>query len=490
MNNFHPSIYEINARIFLKRFGEKSKLDEIPDSFINQLSEKRIDNLWVMGVWKTSASSIEKYCFDEVLIKEYDKALKNWTKNDVIGSPFAIDVYEVNESLGGIDSLLKLKSELNKRGIKLILDFVPNHFNADTRLLKTKPEIFLSVDKESYLKDSHTYFQPNIDEEKYFAHGRDPFFPAWQDTVQINFFSSEARKFLIDTLKSFVTICDGVRCDMAMLALNNVFKNTWAGALSKKNIEPLQNEFWYEVIQSVKCVRSDFLFIAEAYWNLEWELQQLGFDYTYDKSLTDRLKYDSALSIEEHLKAEVDYQIKSLRFIENHDEERAIVAFGKEKSKAAAIIISTIMGMRFYYDGQFEGKKIKLPVQLGREPDEPPNNEIAEFYNKLFAITREDVFKYGEWSLLSHETSWEGNNSFRNILAWQWIYNNQKRIVVVNYSNIVSTCRLKLNVVGYPELFELNDLLNNQEYLRSSEEVYHTGLYIELKPWQAHILSY
>jgi len=80
MNNFHPSIYEINARIFLKRFGEKTKLDEIPDSFIDQLSEKCINYLWVMGVWKTSASSIEKHCFDVVLIKEYDKALKNWTK--------------------------------------------------------------------------------------------------------------------------------------------------------------------------------------------------------------------------------------------------------------------------------------------------------------------------------------------------------------------------------------------------------------------------
>lgn len=488
--NYNPSIYEINTRVFIKKFGADTKLNDIPDSFWNKLSQKRFDYVWLMGVWKTSISAIEKYCFESELVNDYEKALKNWQKEDVIGSPFAIDVYEINESLGGLESLTKLKTKLNEMGIKLILDFVPNHFNADTKLLQTNPEIFLSVDKESFNKDSHTYYQPDKNEEKYYAHGRDPFFPAWQDTVQINFFSIEARKFLTEILLNLVEICDGVRCDMAMLALNNVFKNTWAGTLSKKNIEPLQSEFWADVIKTVKNKRNDFLFIAEAYWNLEWELQQLGFDYTYDKSFTDRLKNDSALSIKEHLNAKMDYQAKSLRFIENHDEERALSILGKEKSKAAAIIISTIPGMRFYYEGQFEGKKIKLPVQLGREPEEPVNNELVEFYNKLFTITKEDIFKKGEWKLLEPITSWEGNYSFNNIIAWHWTYQQEKRIVIVNYSNVVSTCRLKIDARGYPEIFELKDLLNNQDYLRSAEEVFHTGLYIELKPYQAHIFSY
>jgi len=489
MNNY-PSIYEINTRVFIKKFGAGAKLNDIPDSFWDKLSHMRFDYVWLMGVWKTSFSSIEKYCFESELVNDYEKALKNWRKEDVIGSPFAIDVYEVNESLGGLESLIKLKTKLNAKGIKLILDFVPNHFNADTKLLQTNPEIFLSVDKESFHKDSHTYYQPDKNEEKYYAHGRDPFFPAWQDTVQINFFSTEARKFLTDILLNLINVCDGVRCDMAMLSLNNVFNNTWAGALSRKNIVPLTTEFWADVIRPVKNKRNDFLFIAEAYWNLEWELQQLGFDYTYDKSFTDRLKNDSAVSIKEHLNAEMDYQVRSLRFIENHDEERAFSILGKEKSKAAAIIISTIPGMRFFYDGQFEGKKIKLPVQLGREPDEQVNNELVEFYNKLFSITKEDIFKKGEWKLLEPITSWEGNYSFKNIIAWHWTYQQEKRIVIVNYSNVVSTCRLKIDTRGYPELFELKDLLNNQDYLRSAEEVFHTGLYIELKPYQSHIFSY
>lgn len=488
--SYNPSIYEINTRVFLKRFGSGIKVNEVPEDIWQQLADKRFDFIWLMGIWRTCQSSVEKYCFEEDLIKNYNRALRNWQKEDVIGSPFAINVYEINESFGSIDHLLNLKEKLNRMGIGLILDFVPNHFNAETGLLKTNPDIFLSVDKESFLRDPHTYYQPDKDIEQYFSHGRDPFFPAWQDTVQVNFFSHHARNYLINVLIHLTDICDGVRCDMAMLALNNVFKNTWSGIISKNNYEPPPTEFWAEAIQKVKSKRKDFLFIAEAYWNLEWELQQLGFDYTYDKSLTDRLKSGYALAVREHLFAEKDYRIKSLRFIENHDEERAFTAFGKEKSKAASIIISTIEGMRFFYDGQFEGKRIKLPVQLGTEPHEHPNSEMIEFYCRLFQVTAIDIFKTGTWSLLETSTSWEGNTTFKNMIAYQWILDDRKRIVIVNYSEVVSTCRLKFDLSGYPGEFEMEDLLNNQKYIRSAEEVNSTGLYVELRPWQAHIFSY
>lgn len=488
--NYNPSIYEINTRVFLKRFGSGVNVSEVPENIWQQLSEKRFNYVWLMGIWKTCPQAVEKYCFEDDLIKNYSRALKNWQKEDVIGSPFAIDVYEINESLGNLDDLIKLKAKLNRMGIGLILDFVPNHFNAETSLLKMNPDIFLAVDKESFIRDPHTYYQPDKYKDQYFAHGRDPFFAAWQDTVQVNFFSINARDYLINVLLQLTDICDGVRCDMAMLALNNVFKNTWSGVISKNNYEPLQMEFWSEAIQKVKSKRADFLFIAEAYWNLEWELQQLGFNYTYDKSMTDRLRSGYALAVREHLMAEKDYRCKSLRFLENHDEERAFNAFGKEKSKAAAIIISTIEGMRFYHDGQFEGKKIKLPVQLGIEPPEHPNNEMIEFYNRLFSVTSGDIFKEGNWTLLETITSWEGNTTFKNMLAYQWILGIQKKIVVVNYSDVVSTCRLKFDITGYPEEFEMEDLFDNQKYIRSAEEINSTGLYVELKPWQAHIFSF
>lgn len=491
--NYNPSLYEINTRVWLKRFDRgpiKAALPDIPNSYWDDFAKMGIDYIWLMGVWKTCDSVIDKYCFEETLIKSYNRALKDWKREDLIGSPFSIDVYEVSSRIGDRESLLGLKSQLNKKGIKLILDFVPNHFSAESSLIKTHPDIFLSVNKELFERDPHTFYQPFADEQKYFAHGRDPFFPAWQDTVQTNFFNETARDYLTNILLDLTKVCDGVRCDMAMLALNNVFKNTWGRILSNNGFEIPKTEFWKDAITDVKKERADFLFIAEAYWDMEWELQQLGFDYTYDKTLTDRLKSAHAKEIRDHLQAESDYQKKSVRFIENHDEERAAAIFGKEKSKAAAVIISTIQGMRFYHDGQFEGKKIKLPVQLGRAPEEPLINGMKDFYNKLLSITSQEIFKRGKWTLLEPLSSWEGNGTFKNMLAWLWAYHYEKRVIVVNYSRLLSTCRLKLDLRGYQEEFVIKDLLNDQTYTRSAEEVFHSGLYIELKPYQSHIFSF
>jgi hypothetical protein len=92
--------------------------------------------------------------------------------------------------------------------------------------------------------------------------------------------------------------------------------------------------------------------------------------------------------------------------------------------------------------------------------------------------------------LLETITSWEGNTTFKNMLAYQWILGIQKKIVIVNYSDVVSTCRLKFDITGYPEEFEMEDLFDNQKYIRSAEEINSTGLYVELKPWQAHIFSF
>ena len=489
----NPSLYEINTRVWIKRFNNsnsESSLNDVPESYWDNIAAKGFDYIWLMGIWKTCDSVIDKYCFEPGLVRNYRGALKDWTREDIIGSPYAIDKYEVNPNLGSEEEVIKLRSKLNERGVKLILDFVPNHFSADSSLIVTDPDIFLSADIEYFMGDQHTFYQPIPGQDEVFAHGRDPFFPAWQDTIQVNYCSPYARGFMINTLMKLTEICDGVRCDMAMLALNNVFKNTWGGVLSKLGYNTPEEEYWKTALDTLKNNKPDFLFLAEAYWDLEWKLQQLGFDYTYDKKLTDRLKIGYIPDIKDHLLAEEDYQKRSIRFLENHDEERGVSAFGKARVKPAAVICGTLPGMHFYYDGQLEGKRIKLPVQLGREPEEPPINCILEFYDKLMSIIHDDVFKKGEWSLINLLTAWEGNESHNNILSWLWMYKNEKRLVTVNYSPKVASARIKLDMEGYPENFELVDILNNQAYIRSAEEVHHTGLYIELKAYQSYIFSY
>lgn len=489
-NSYNPTIYEINARIWIKRFGSNAKLTDVPETYWDELKQLGFDYVWLMGVWKTNPETVDKYCFEPGLINDYNKALKDWRDEDVIGSPYAIDVYEVNPLLGTREDLLALKETLNKKGIKLILDYVSNHFSAASSLIETEPELFLRVNEEHFEEDEHTYYKPNEEGDKYFGHGRDPFYPAWQDTIQINHFHPKARTYMIDLLKELTEVCDGVRCDMAMLSLNNVFKNTWGGVLKEMNYIKPETEFWLDAINTIKAFKPEFLFLGEAYWDMEWQLQKLGFDYTYDKELLDRLVSGQVSIVKDHLKAEQDYQGKSIRFIENHDEKRAMESFGKDMSKAAAVIISTVKGMRFYHDGQFEGKKAKIPMQLGREPNEKVNEHMKEFYTTLLNITNEKVFKQGEWEMAAPESSWNDNESHKNLVAFHWQLNSKRRLVVVNYSHEVATARIRLNMKGYPESVRIHDLLNHELYMRSSEEMQYQGLYVKLNPYESHIFAF
>jgi len=488
MNYNNPRILELNTRVWLKKKNYKS-VNEIPDSVIDEWKELGFNFIWLMGIWKTNKDIVAQYCFEPDLVQSYTNALKDWKTEDVIGSPYAIDCYEINPELATESDLLSLKKRLNEKGIGLILDFVSNHLSIGSRLVKENKEIFLPADEYLFRNDPYTFFKSPYNSKEYFAHGRDPLFPPWKDTIQINFYSTEARKFLIDTLNSISNLCDGVRCDMAMLSLNNIFYNTWIGALKKYGYEKPEKEFWTEAITSLKSSKPEFVFIAEAYWDLEWQLQQLGFDFTYDKRLLDRLGSSDVRSIKDHLRAEKDFQIKSVRFIENHDEERAAAKLGKDKSLAAATVISTIQGMILYHDGQFEGKKIKLPVQLAREPFEKEDDRIKKFYYKLLRITSDIIFRNGEWTMLDPTPSANSDFSFENFLIWQWKFENRLMIVAINYSNTTSRCRVKFETPKDKMILNLNDVLNSVSYERSVEEINERGLYIELKPFCSHIFA-
>jgi hypothetical protein len=277
---------------------------------------------------------------------------------------------------------------------------------------------------------------------------------------------------------------------MAMLALENVFQNTWSGTLQAAGCVKPSTPFWGDVIAAVTAEHPHFLFIAETYWDLEWDLQQLGFHFTYDKRLYDRLKNGSVSSIAAHLRADAEYQERLVRFIENHDEERAVTAFGKERALAAAVIMGAIPGMKLYLDGQLEGKRIKLPVQLGREPEEPLNKLMRTSYEKLLTIFKAPVFCSGKWELLEPIASAEGNHRYENMLAMQWRSEKERALIVVNYSSDPAQCRIQLPGTGLPDEYTLVDLWTDKTYTRAKAETSAAGLYVDLPPWAFHIFTY
>ena len=293
------------------------------------------------------------------------------------------------------------------------------------------------------------------------------------------------RAAAIATVAAIAEQCDGVRCDMAMLMLNDIFQRTWGEWAGARPGE----DYWPELIGGVRAAYPGFLFMAEAYWNLEWELQQQGFDFCYDKQLYDRLEHGPAAAVRGHLGAELDYQKHLVRFIENHDEPRAAASFSPRKARTAAVLATTLPGAVLLHEGQLTGRKVRLPVFLGRRPEEPVDGELWEFYRQLLPAVSAAPFRGGEWRLCRVE-GWPDNHSCENLVAWCRRDGEERRLVVVNLADTPSQGRLGVPWEDLPGRdWRLVELLGNGDFTRSGEALHGPGIYVELPAWGFHLLT-
>jgi hypothetical protein len=484
----NPWLYEINARLFLRRMSVKYQrpltLAAIPVAEWQVLAARGFDLVWLMGVWRRSPAARQEALRHPGLRQEYGRVLPGWTEADIDGSPYAILDYSLDPALGGPDELGRLKTTLNGLGLGLILDFVPNHVARDHPWTLAHPDRFIPGNQAEVNSHPDWFFPAG---GIYLAHGRDPYFPPWSDTAQTNFYSPELRHALTGELLKITRVADGVRCDMAMLALNEIFGKVWGEVL--KDVPRLRDEFWPEAIGWARQARPDFLFLAEAYWGLDSQLQGLGFNFTYDKTLYDRLLAAEPEDIRRHLTADLNYQQHCARFIENHDEPRAVAAFGRERSLAAAAVITSLPGLRLFFDGQLEGKRRRPPVQMVREPEEPIDSEIAEFYERLLETASARVFHDGDWASLEI-SPYGADPGYRHLLAWRWQLEDQLRIVVINYSADTMQGYLKLPAgLSAPGKSAFIDILTGQELRLDIPGSDNETLYVKLTPYRGLFLS-
>lgn len=482
----YPTLYEINTWVWLSELGQKYgnnvDLSSVPSAEWDAIAAYGFDGVWLMGVWERSPAGIAIANQNQGLLDDFRRALPDFRSDDNVGSPYCVRRYEVDQHLGGPQGLAVARQELSKRGMNLVLDFVPNHVAPDHPWVTEHPEYFIrgSADDARNDPSSYTDLCGSV-----FACGRDPFFPAWPDVLQLNAFEPALRRAVIDTVSSIAQQCDGIRCDMAMLFLNPIFERTWAGWAGSRPV----TEYWADVISTIKNSYPGFLFIAEAYWELEWELQKHGFDFCYDKKLYDRLEHDTAESVRLHLCADPAYQNKLLRFIENHDEPRAAATFTPDKERALALTTATLPGMKLFHEGQFEGRKIRLPVFLGRRPDEGVDAHLQKSYQMLLEAINRSVFREGRWNLCGR-SGWPDNSSFQNLVAWTWVKDDERYLIVVNLSDsrVQAKVRVPWADAGSGQ-WHLLDALSETTYERDGNEMVSSGLYVELGPWKYHFFQ-
>jgi hypothetical protein len=483
----YPALYQVNTRVWLtelsRGLGRQATLDDIPDAALDQFAALGFDWIYMLSVWQTGLAGQQVSRSNPEWRKEFEETLPDLRDEDIIGSGFAITGYVVHQALGGDAALARLRERLRKRNLRLMLDFVPNHTGLDHPWVEDHPEYYVPGTELDLARAPQNYtWARRKGGDLLLAHGRDPYFPGWPDTLQLNYGNPATQEAMAGELVKIAGQCDGVRCDMAMLVLPDIFERTWG-----IRAEP----FWPKAIRRVRERAPDFCFMAEVYWDLEWTLQQLGFDYTYDKRLYDRLRDRHARPVRDHLRAGLDYQERMARFLENHDEPRAAATFPREVHEAAAVVTFLSPGLRFFHQGQFQGRTKRISPHLGRAPDEPTNEDLAKFYDRLLAVLRRPAVRQSGWQLLECLPAWEGNWTWDCFLAFAWDVPGEDRLLVaVNYAGNQSQCYVRLPLADLAKgRWRLTDLMGDAVYDRDGDDLHARGLYLDVPPWQAAVFA-
>jgi glycosidase len=434
-----PLIYEINTWPWLAALsrvaGRPVTLGDVDDDQWDAVADGGFDAVWLMGVWRRSPAGVVIARADDPLLAWFASTMPDFEPADVVGSPYSVRDYVVDDHLGGPAALAAARRALAHRGVGLILDVVPNHVAVDHPWVTEHPEWFIRGSADDLDRDPGSFVSVG---DEVIANGRDPYFPAWRDVVQVNAFSDGLRSAMLTTVTAVAAQCDGVRCDMAMLVRNDVFSRTWGARAG-----PIpDDEFWPAVIDGVRARHPGFVFIAEAYWDTESALHSDGFDQCYDKRFYDALR-DAPTTLRDVLSTEEPDRRRLLRFTENHDEPRAPVAFG-DRDRQAAVAALTQDGPRLIHQGQVDGRRRRLPVQLGRFADEPVDTDRALFYRALLGVLDTPGLRDGSLDLCA------ADDAAPTVIAWTRTAHDDRWLIVVNVSEVSAAGRIRIGWVNPP----------------------------------------
>lgn len=419
-----PILYEVNTRCWLRELSEQAgrriTLAEIPDHEIQRWVTLGFTHIWLMGVWQVGERA------RAVALESWQKEWKNQIPSeqaDVHGSPFAIRDYSIDTRLGEPISLLLLKERFAEAGLNLILDFIPNHLGVDSPEPLRYPARFVQAEGPK----PGTFACETKAGRRHLAHGRDPYFAPWIDTVQLDYRVAETHHHMAAVAQTMSMFGSGLRCDMAMLLLPEIFTDTWK-EFPCMGAHRTGKNFWRAAIPAIRQLQPNVDLIAEVYWEREQELQDLGFDFTYNKRVCDFIMRGQFAEMRAFLLGcPPQYLRRSVHFLENHDEQRAATALPLALHKAAALLLLALPGMALLHDGQLEGRRQFARIQMSKRADEEPDREVAEFYQTLLTLLPKTYLRRGKPALIPCERT--------SALAVAWAYSaDETDIAVVNLS--------------------------------------------------------
>ncbi|MDR3276402.1 MAG: alpha-amylase [Treponema sp.] len=394
-------------------------LDHIPDEELDELACRGFTGLWLIGLWERSNAS---------------RTIKQWKGNpEAAASAYSLYDYDIAGELGGWGALGNLRERCQRRGIRLGSDMVPNHTGLDSRWIMEHPDRFLQLDWPPYPQyqynsdnlssnpdiviqiEDHYYnntdcavvfhhYDRRSNRPRYIYHGNDGTSMPWNDTAQIDFLNPEAREAVIQTIIGVCKQFPIVRFDAAMTLAKRHIQRLWypapgqggdiasraEHAISDEEFNRrIPNEFWREVVDRCAVEAPNTLLLAEAFWMMEgYFVRTLGMHRVYNSAFMNMLKMEDNAKYRTTIKNTLEFEPEILKrfvnFMNNPDEETAVVQFGKgDKYFGIATLLVTMPGLPMFGHGQIEGFEEKYGMEYRRAyQDEKPDQWLVDRHER------------------------------------------------------------------------------------------------------------
>ena len=162
-----------------------------------------------------------------------------------------------------------------------------------------------------------------------------------------------------------------------------------------------------------------------------------------------------------------------------------------------------VPGLRFFYEGQLEGRRAHASIHLARRAEEKPDEALGAFYERLLACLRRPETHDGVWRLCACRAAWSGNPTWDNFIAFTWqlgggggigaarsVGGGGELLVVVNFGATRGQCYAGVELDGLdPGVLVLTDLLGDARHERDGRTLASEGLYLDLAAWECNVFD-
>ena len=525
------------------------RLDQIPDEELEQLANRGMNALWLIGVWERSRAS------------QMIKRMRG--QQDAVASAYSLDSYRIADDLGGDYAYRNLRERAARYGVRLASDMVPNHMGIDSPWVVEHPEWFLSRpdrpwpayrfegpdlshDGRVEIKiEDHYYDQTDAavvfqrrdsasGHVQYVYHGNDGTSFPWNDTAQLNYLRADVREQVIQTILQVARMFPIIRFDAAMTLARRHVQRLWfpipgSGgsipsraeyAMTQEQFDAaMPHEFWREVVDRVAAEVPGTLLLAEAFWLLEgYFVRTLGMHRVYNSAFMNMLRDEENAKYRSVIKNTVEFDPDILKryvnFMSNPDERTAIDQFGTgDKYFGVCTMMATLPGLPMFGHGQIEAFTEKYGMEYKRPRyDETPNQHLVERHQREIAPLLRNRRLFAESANFALFDFWrEDGQVDENVFAWSNRLGDE-RALAVYHNKFASTSgtlhgsaaradkasgalfTVKVHeALGLPAegdaVLGYQDNATGLHYLRRAGEIRDRGLVLHLGAYQYHVFQ-